>query len=136
LSLGARAPARPLRETCRTRRRARTSTAFPAARQRHRIHHITTRPYRLNPEHHHEFYDLRRDPNELSNLIHLDSEEKDRLREWLDEKYETLKGDHRAKDVSDEIDPQALEDLKALGGRFRIPGESAGQCLPLQSRRA
>jgi arylsulfatase A-like enzyme len=69
----------------------------------------------LNPEPPHEFYDLQRDPNELSNLIHADSPEKDRLKGWLDEKYEALKDDHRARDLSDEIDPQVLEDLKALG---------------------
>jgi arylsulfatase A-like enzyme len=69
----------------------------------------------LNPEPPHEFYDLRRDPNELSNLIHGDSPEKDRLKAWLDEKYEALTRDHRAKSLSDEIDPQVLEDLKALG---------------------
>jgi arylsulfatase A-like enzyme len=69
----------------------------------------------LNPEPPHEFYDLRRDPYELRNLIETDSPEKERLRQWLLEKYEALTDDHRTKDLSDEIDPQVLEDLKALG---------------------
>jgi arylsulfatase A-like enzyme len=69
----------------------------------------------LNPKPPHEFYDLRRDPNELRNLIHAESPEKDRLERWLQEKYEALTRDHRAKDLPDEIDPQTLEDLKALG---------------------
>jgi hypothetical protein len=34
---------------------------------------------------------------------------------WLEEKDEALRHDHRAKDLPDEIDPQTLEDLKALG---------------------
>ena len=69
----------------------------------------------LNPEPPHEFYDLRRDPNELSNLIRAPSPEKDRLKEWLSKKYEALTRDHRTESLSDEIDPQVLEDLKALG---------------------
>jgi arylsulfatase A-like enzyme len=71
--------------------------------------------YIRNPEPPHEFYDLRRDPNELQNLIHAESTEKDRLRRWLDAKYDSLRRDHRAESLSDEIDPQILEDLKALG---------------------
>jgi len=61
------------------------------------------------------FYDLHRDPNELRNLIHAPDERKDRLKTWLEEKYDALSQDHRSEDLSDEIDPQVLEDLKALG---------------------
>jgi arylsulfatase A-like enzyme len=71
--------------------------------------------YILNPKPPHEFYDLSRDPYELRNLIHGESPEKERLRQWLQEKYEALAQDHRSKSVSDELDPQTLEDLKALG---------------------
>jgi arylsulfatase A-like enzyme len=71
--------------------------------------------YILNPEPPHEFYDLRRDPYELSNLIETETPEKDRLRRWLLSKYQALTRDHRTKSLSDEIDPQVLEDLKALG---------------------
>ena len=63
----------------------------------------------------HEFYDLQRDPNELRNLIHAPNPQKDRLKTWLEEKYDALSRDHRSEDLSDEIDPQVLEDLKALG---------------------
>jgi arylsulfatase A-like enzyme len=69
----------------------------------------------LNPVPPHEFYDLQRDPNELRNLIHAPDPRKDRLEAWLVEKYDTLSRDHRSEDLSDEIDPQVLEDLKALG---------------------
>jgi arylsulfatase A-like enzyme len=69
----------------------------------------------LNPEPPHEFYDLERDPNELRNLIHAPDPQKDRLETWLREKYEALSRDHRTGELSDEIDPQILEDLKALG---------------------
>ncbi len=69
----------------------------------------------LNPEPPHEFYDLERDPNELRNLIHAPDPHKDRLETWLREKYEALSRDHRTGELSDEIDPQILEDLKALG---------------------
>ncbi len=71
--------------------------------------------YILNPEPPHELYDLRRDPYELSNLIETETPEKDRLRQWLLDKYQALTRDHRTKSLSDEIDPQVLEDLKALG---------------------
>jgi arylsulfatase A-like enzyme len=69
----------------------------------------------LNPEPPHEFYDLKRDPYELSNLIAAESPEKERLHRWLIEKYEALASDHRTKSPADEIDPQVLEDLEALG---------------------
>ncbi len=69
----------------------------------------------LNPAPPHEFYDLQRDPNELRNLIHAPDPRKDRLEAWLVEKYDALSRDHRSEDFSDEIDPQVLEDLKALG---------------------
>jgi len=69
----------------------------------------------LNPVPPHEFYDLQRDPNELRNLIHAPNPQKDRLKTWLEEKYDALSRDHRSEDLSDEIDPQVLEDLKALG---------------------
>lgn len=71
--------------------------------------------YILNPEPPHEFYDLRRDPNELRNLIHAPHPRKDALEAWLKEKHEALSEDHRAGDGSTEVDPQVLEDLKALG---------------------
>jgi arylsulfatase A-like enzyme len=71
--------------------------------------------YILNPEPPHELYDLRRDPYELTNLIEVKGPEKERLRQWLLDKHEALTGDHRTKSLSDEIDPQVLEDLKALG---------------------
>ena len=71
--------------------------------------------YIQNPGPLHEFYDLSRDPYEQRNLIHAESPEKERLREWLRQKHEALTQDHRSKSLSDEIDPQLLEDLKALG---------------------
>ena len=71
--------------------------------------------YIQNPRPPHEFYDLLRDPRELSNLIHGESPDMERLREWLRQKHEALTRDHRSKALTDEIDPQTLEDLKALG---------------------
>jgi len=71
--------------------------------------------YIRNPKPPHEFYDLSRDPRELSNLIHGESPDMARLSEWLREKHDALTRDHRSKTLSDEIDPQILEDLKALG---------------------
>lgn len=71
--------------------------------------------YILNPKPPHEFYDLSRDPYELRNLIHGESPEKERLRRWLQEKHQALTQDHRSRTLSEEMDPQVLEDLKALG---------------------
>ncbi len=71
--------------------------------------------YIRNPEPPHELYDLRSDPYELRNLIRQPLPEKERLERWLLDKHESLTGDHRTKSLSDEIDPELLEDLKALG---------------------
>jgi arylsulfatase A-like enzyme len=71
--------------------------------------------YIRNPEPPHELYDLMSDPYELRNLIRHPHPEKERLERWLLQKYEELSGDHRTKSLTDEIDPQLLEDLKALG---------------------
>jgi arylsulfatase A-like enzyme len=71
--------------------------------------------YIRNPKPPDEFYDLSRDPRELSNLIHGDSPDMERLEEWLRQKHDALTQDHRSKSLTDEIDPEILEDLKALG---------------------
>lgn len=71
--------------------------------------------YIRNPEPPHELYDLRTDPYELKNLIRQPLPEKERLERWLLDKHESLTRDHRTKSLSDEIDPELLEDLKALG---------------------
>ena len=71
--------------------------------------------YIRNPEPPHEFYDLKSDPYELRNLIRQPHPEKDRLERWLLDKHERLSGDHRTKSPADEIAPELLEDLKALG---------------------
>jgi arylsulfatase A-like enzyme len=71
--------------------------------------------YIRNPEPPHELYDLQSDPYELRNLIRQPHPEKERLERWILEKHEDLSGDHRAKSPADEIDPELLEDLKALG---------------------
>ncbi|MCG6927383.1 MAG: sulfatase [Acidobacteria bacterium] len=71
--------------------------------------------YIRNPEPPHELYDLQSDPYELRNLIRRHHPEKERLERWLLDKYEKLSGDHRAESPTDEIDPEILEDLKALG---------------------
>jgi len=71
--------------------------------------------YIRNPEPPHGFYDLQSDPYELRNLIRQPHPEKERLERWILDKHEDLSGDHRAKSPADEIDPELLEDLKALG---------------------
>jgi arylsulfatase A-like enzyme len=71
--------------------------------------------YIRNPEPPHELYDLADDPYELRNLIRHPHPQKERLERWLLDKYEELSHDHRTKGLTDEIDPQLLEDLKALG---------------------
>jgi len=71
--------------------------------------------YIRNPEPPHELYDLKTDPYELRNLIRQAHPAEERLRPWLLDKHESLTRDHRAKSLADEIDPQLLEDLKALG---------------------
>jgi arylsulfatase A-like enzyme len=71
--------------------------------------------YIRNPEPPNELYDLQSDPNELRNLILEPSPEEKRLRRWLDEKWEQLQNDHRTEPSSDEIAPEILEELKALG---------------------
>jgi arylsulfatase A-like enzyme len=71
--------------------------------------------YIRNPEPPHELYDLETDPNELANLIREPIPEKEHLRRWLDETWERLQNDHRTDAPSDEIAPEILEDLKALG---------------------
>jgi arylsulfatase A-like enzyme len=71
--------------------------------------------YIRNPEPPHELYDLKTDPYELRNLIRHPHPEKERLERWILEKHEALSRDHRTESLADEIDPQLLEDLKALG---------------------
>jgi arylsulfatase A-like enzyme len=71
--------------------------------------------YIRNPEPPHELYDLQSDPYELRNLIRQPHPEKERLERWLRDKFAALSGDHRTKGLEDEIDPELLEDLKALG---------------------
>ena len=52
---------------------------------------------------------------EQARTLLLSLPEKERMERWLLEKHEELTSDHRAESLADEIDPQLLEDLKALG---------------------
>jgi arylsulfatase A-like enzyme len=71
--------------------------------------------YIMNAEGPDEFYDLKSDGCELRNLIDEPRPEKDRLRRWLEGKYQQLRRDHRGTRGPGEVDPRVQEDLKALG---------------------
>jgi hypothetical protein len=62
-----------------------------------------------------EFYDLRRDPHELRNLIDQPIAQQDALRAWLLAKYQALLRDRRGDGGGSAVDPRHPEDLKALG---------------------
>lgn len=73
-----------------------------------------THKYILHTEGGDEFYDLRRDPRELSNLASSDSPEKARLREAL-EKMLTAMREQGSSLGDQEIEARFVEELRALG---------------------
>jgi len=71
--------------------------------------------YIMNAEGPDEFYDLGSDVCELRNLVEEPRLEKERLRRWLEGKYQELRRDRRGTREPGGVDPRHLEDLKALG---------------------
>jgi len=61
-----------------------------------------------------EFFDLRKDPYELNNLIGSGTEEENKLRNAIISKIKLLKQDNIAKPES-VVDKETIEELKALG---------------------
>ncbi len=71
--------------------------------------------YIVNSDGADEFFDLRADPCELGNLVGEARPEEERLRRWLEGKYQDLLRDRRGTTAPGGVDPRHVEDLKALG---------------------